>query len=355
MKKKILDSNVLYILISIVLGFVFGALLLTIIGVNPAAAYGKLFNGIFGKPKFMTYSVVYGAPLILTGLSVAFSFRTGVFNIGAEGQYVVGTLAAAAVGILCPLPPVIHAIVCILAAACAGAFWGWIVGLLKVKKGINEVLSYIMLNWIAFYLSNYVVNIKSIHTDQGAEATKNILSSASIKMPKAIAKLTGCGDVHWGILLAVLAAIAIWFIMTKTTFGYQLRAVGFSRTAAEYAGISSNKVFLMSMSISGLLAGIGGAIQLLGMSERIPQFAAQEGYGFQGITVALIGSTNPIGCIFSGLFYGAMKYGGNKLTVIKVPTEVVNIIMGTIIIFIAIAPVFKMLLQKASAKKEVKE
>lgn len=352
MKKKILDSSLLYTLIAIVIGFIVGAILLTAIGVNPGEAYAKLFNGVFSKPKFFTYSIVYAAPLIFTGLSVAFSFRTGVFNIGAEGQYVVGSLAAAVIGILCPMPPVIHAIVCLLAAGLAGALWGAIVGVLKVKKGINEVLSYIMFNWIAFYLSNFVVNLKAVHTDQGAEASKNILASASIKMPAAVAKLTGCSDVHWGIVMAIIAAIILWFVMTKTTFGYQLRAVGFSRTAAEYAGISSNRVFLASMSISGLLSGLGGAVQLLGMSQRIPQFAAQESYGFQGITVALIGATNPLGCIFSGWFYGAMKYGGNKLTVIQVPNEVVNIIMGTVIIFIAIAPVFKSILTKMTSKKE---
>ncbi len=352
MKKKILNSSLLYTLISIVIGFIVGAVLLLVIGVNPGEAYAKLFTGVFSKPKFLTYSVVYAAPLIFTGLSVAFSFRTGVFNIGAEGQYVVGSLAAAVVGILCPLPAGLHAVVCLLAAAAAGAVWGAVVGLLKVKRGINEVLSYIMLNWIAFYLSNLVVNLETIHTDQGAEASKNILETASIKMPAAVAALTGCSDVHWGIVLAILAALILWFVMTKTTFGYQLRAVGFSRTAAEYAGISSNKIFLASMSISGLLSGLGGAVQLLGMSQRIPQFASQESYGFQGITVALIGSTNPIGCIFSGWFYGAMKYGGNKLTVIHVPNEVVNIIMGTIIIFIAIAPVFKELLMKMTSKKE---
>lgn len=350
MKQKILNSSMLYTLISIVIGFLIGALLLSVIGVSSAVAYGKLLSGVFSKPKFMVYSVVYAAPLIFTGLSVAFSFRTGVFNIGAEGQYVMGAITAAVVGLLFPMPPVLHALVCLLAAAAAGALWGAVVGFLKVKKGINEVLSYIMFNWLAFYLSNYIVNRKAIHTEQGAEASKNILESAVIRMPAAAAKLTGCTDLHWGVVLALLAAVVMWFVMTKTTFGYQLRAVGFSRTAAEYAGISSNRVFMLSMSLSGVLAALGGAVQILGMSNRVAQYAAQEGYGFQGITVALIGSTNPIGCIFSGLFYGAMKYGGNKLTVVNVPTEVVNIIMGTIVIFIAIAPVFKMLLLRAFAK-----
>ena len=139
--------------------------------------------------------------------------------------------------------------------------------------------------------------------------------------------------------------------MEKTTLGFQLRAVGYSKTAAEYAGISSNRIFMTSMMISGALAGLGGAVQTLGMGERISQFAAQEQYGFQGITVALIGASNPIGCIFAGLFYGAMKYGGNKLTIVNVPAEVISIIMGTIIVFIAISHVFKALFTRGKGGK----
>ncbi|WP_026504574.1 ABC transporter permease [Butyrivibrio sp. NC3005] len=345
-KSKIFNSNILYTFIAILIGFLVGAILLLAIGNDPVVAYSKLFSSVFSKPKYIVYSIVYASPLILTGLSVAFSFRTGVFNIGAEGQFVVGSLAACLCGIFLKLPAPLHVLVCVLAAAAAGIVWGAIVGFLKIKRGINEVLSYIMFNWIAFYLSNYVVNLKSVHRDGGGEATKNILESARMTAPKDIIKLTGCSDANWGIILAVVAALAIWFIMNKTTLGFQLRSVGYSKTAAEYAGISSNKIFLISMSISGALAGLGGAVQTLGMGERISQFATQEQYGFQGITVALIGSSHPIGCIFAGLFYGAMKYGGSKLTMVNVPQEVVNIIMGTIIIFVAITHVFKSLLTK---------
>ena len=343
MKEKILKSSLLYTLLSIAIGFLVGAVLLQAIGVSPVKAYGKLYQGVFGKPKFMFYSIIYGAPLIFTGLSVAFSFRTGIFNMGS--------LAAVVVGILFPLPAPLHVLLCLVVAALAGAFWGFLVGLLKVKKGINEVLSYIMFNWIAFYFSNYVVNLKTIHTDQGAEASKNILATASMKIPQALIPFAGGAELHAGVPLALLFAFLIWFILSKTTFGYQLRAVGYSRSAAEYGGINSKRVFLVSMSLSGILAGLGGAVQILGMSERVSMFAAQEGYGFQGITVALIGGTHPLGCIFSGLFYGAMKYGGNKLTTVDVPAEVVSIIMGTIIIFIAITPVIKNLVQRGFQKK----
>ena len=136
--------------------------------------------------------------------------------------------------------------------------------------------------------------------------------------------------------------------------GYKLKAVGFNRHAAEYGGINSNREIMTAMSISGALAGMGGACQLMGMGMRISQFSSQESFGFQGITVALIGSTNPIGCIFAGLFYGAMKYGGTKLSLVNAPSEIVDIIMGTIIFFIAIAHVFKRLLLSYAGNKKAK-
>lgn len=349
--QTIKDSSVLYTLIAIVTGFVVGAVLLAIIGISPAAAYGKLLDGIFGKPKYIAWSVVYASPLILTGLSVAFSFKTGVFNIGAEGQFVVGSLAACVVGTCLELPPVIHVIACAVAAMLAGALWGTIVAVLKVKKGINEVLSYIMFNWIAYYLSNYMVNTEFLHNEGNAEATKDILKSASIVCPDFITSLTECKNTNWGIVIAIVAAVAIWFIITKTTLGFQLRAVGFNNNAAEYGGINSNVAVMKAMAISGAMAGLGGMVQLCGMGSRISQFAGQEGFGFEGITVALIASSNPIGCIFSGLFYGMMKYGGTKLTLIKAPSEVIDIIMGIIVLFIAISHVFRYLLNKKKGGK----
>ena len=354
-KKSILqtikDSSVLYTLIAIVTGFIVGAILLTVIGISPFAAYGRLIEGIFGKPKYIAWSIVYASPLILTGLSVAFSFKTGVFNIGAEGQFVVGSLAAVVVGSCLNLPPVIHVIACAAAAMLAGALWGTVVAILKVKKGINEVLSYIMFNWIAYYLSNYMVNTEWLHNEGNAEATKDIKATASIICPDFITKLTDCKNTNWGIVIAVVAAIVIWFIISKTTLGFQLRAVGFNKNAAEYGGINSNAAVMKAMAISGAMAGLGGMVQLCGMGSRISQFSGQEGFGFEGITVALIASSNPIGCIFSGLFYGMMKYGGTKLTLIKAPSEVIDIIMGVIVLFIAISHVFRHLLNKKKGGK----
>ena len=340
-KNNILSSNAFYTLISIVIGFVVGAMLLSIAKINPLDAYKQLFNGVFGKPKFMVWCLIYAAPLIFTGLSVAFSFKTGVFNIGAEGQFVVGSLTACVLGILVKAPAIIHVPLCFIGAALAGGIWGAIVGVLKIKKGVNEVLSYIMFNWIAFYLSNFVVNLSIIHKDGGGEATKDIAATARILAPKSIIAATGASAANYGFILAIIFAVIVWFIINRTTLGFKLRAVGFSNTAAQYAGIDTGKSFLTAMAFSGALAGIGGAVQLMGMSGRISQFSGQEGYGFQGITVALIASSNPIACIFAGIFYGAMKYGGGKLSLVNAPAEVVDIIMGIIILFIAISSLFK--------------
>ncbi|MBQ3104384.1 MAG: ABC transporter permease [Lachnospiraceae bacterium] len=352
--KNILETNVLYTLIAIVIGFVIGALFLAVAGISPGAAYAKLIDGVFGRPKYLVWTMVYGSPLIFTGLSVAFSLRTGVFNIGAEGQFVVGSLAACAVGILVQAPPVIHALLCILAAALAGFLWSYLVGLMKVKRGIHEVLSYIMFNWIAFYLSNYMVNTELLHKEGDGEATKNVLDSARILFPEGILKVLDCSGANWGFLLAIITAVAMWIIIEKTTLGYRLKAVGFNKEAAKFGGINADKSILTALGISGALAGVGGAVQLLGMGARISQFAGQEGYGFQGITVALIAGSNPIGCIFSGIFYGAMKYGGSKLTMVGAPEEVIDIIMGCVIIFIAISQVFKALFKKTVKGKESK-
>ena len=352
-KKSILESNVLYTIIAIIAGLLIGAVFLMIAGISPAVAYGKLFSSIFSKPKYLVWTLVYASPLIFTGLSVAFSFRTGVFNIGAEGQFVIGGLVACVLGIVLKLPAGLHAIVCLVAAAAAGCIWSLIVGILKVKRGIHEVLSFIMFNWIAFYLSNYVVNLPGIHRDS-SEATQDVAASARLLMPEGMRSTLDCSNAHWGIVLAVIAAVIIWVIIEKTTLGYKLKAVGFNSNGAEYGGIDANKSILTALGISGLLSGLGGAVQVLGMAGRLSQFAGQEGFGFEGITVALIGSSNPIGCIFSGLFYGAMKYGGSKLSIVKAPSEVVDIIMGCIVLLIAIAHVFKVFVLKAAKKKEAK-
>ena len=349
--EKFLQSAFFRTLISIVVGFAVGAVFLAAVQINVGAAYGKLFTSIFANAKSLSYSVVYATPLIILGLSVAFSFRTGVFNIGAEGQFVVGSMAACVVGILVPAPAIVLVPLCVLVSAVAGAVWGMIVGILKVKWGINEVLSMIMFNWIAFYLSNYIAGLPAIKSDGNAEATKNVQEAAMILLPKSvISKLGLCNSANWGIFVDILLSIFCYVVIEKTTLGFSLKAVGSNRDAAEYAGINVNRAVLTALGISGAMGGIAGAMNLLGMGQRISIFTAQEGYGFQGIIAALIGNSNPLGVFFGGLFYGAIKYGGSRLNLIGAPSEVVNVIMGTVVFFIAISHIFKFRKHKKEGK-----
>jgi simple sugar transport system permease protein len=347
--KRIWNDTFAYTLFSIFIGLLAGMLILLFTGFNPFEAYGVLFGGIFGSGKNLMYAVQYATPIIFTGLSVTFAFKTGLFNIGAEGQYLMGAVTALAVGVLCPMPAPLHGIVAVLAGALAGALWGAIAGLLKAYKGIHEVIVTIMLNWIAFYISNFLV-MSPLLKKQNSTASLDILPSAAIST-NAFRAALGNVKIHWGMALALAAVIIVWIILNKTVLGYKLRAVGFNRNAAEYGGIYVGRSIALSMGISGLLAGLGGATQVMGVVEKITQLAAQEGYGFDGIAVSMIGGINPIGSLFAGLFYGGMKYGGSKLNIIGAPSELVNVVIGIIIYSIAIMGAFRVLFKFFKAKK----
>lgn len=351
----IAESTFIHILLSIFLGFLVGAIFLRIMGLSVGAAYGRLLNSVTSLKGF-SYVIVYAVPYIVAGLSVAFSFKTGVFNIGAEGQFVVGSMAAVVTSLLgASLPKPILIPLCFLAAMAVGALWGIIVGVLKTKWGINEVLSMIMFNWIAFYLSNFIAGIPAIKNEGTAEATKNIADNASLLFSKDFIKSAGlCPTANWGILMAIAAMLLVWFIIEKTTLGYELKAVGYNKFAAEYGGISVNRSILTALAISGALAGLAGALQVMGMGKRISIFTSQEGFGFAGIVVALIGVSNPFGVFVAGLFYGALMYGGSKLNLEGVPTQLVSVIVGTVVFFIAISVIFQNLNKiKARAQKNV--
>ena len=343
--EKMKGSSFFYTMLAILIGFIVGAIALLIAGYNPLISYATLFQKIFGTPKTLSYSFVeYSTPYILTGLSVAFSFKTGIFNIGAEGQYVVGAIAAMLVGVFVKVPGVILVPLCFIAALAAGAFWGAFVGYLKVRFGVNEVLSMIMSNWIAYYLSNFVVNLDSVNIGGGKTWSMFIQDQAKINLPDFNRTLSS--KVHIGIFIAIIAAIIINYIINETTLGFRLKAVGFNRYAAEYAGISSNRCVMIALGISGMLAALAGCIQTLGINYKVSQFAGQESYGFNGITVALIGATNPIGVLFAGFFFGGMKFGGTRF---GAPSEVVDIMMGCIVFFIAISNLLREVL---TAKQE---
>lgn len=347
--KGVMSSHFSLTVISVLLSFIVGALFLLLLGYNPLSVYSALIKGIFARPRYLAYSVVYATPLIFVGLSVAFSFKTGVFNIGAEGQFVVGAMAACIVGIFVKAPSIVVVPLCFIAASLAGCIWGAIVGVLKTKWGINEVLSMIMFNWIAFYLSNYLVTVDAIHSTGTAEATKNVSDNARILLSENMRRAL-CPTSNYGIVIAVILVIVVYIIINKTTLGFELKAVGANRFASQYAGINVNKAVLLALGISGALAGIGGAVHVLGMGGRISLFSTQEGYGFDGIIVALMGLCEPFGVFFASLFYGALKYSGSKLNLVNTPSETVKFITGTIVFFIAISHYFKYLINKGSNK-----
>ncbi len=362
-KKGVLDfiseNTFIHILLSIILGFLVGAIFLVIMGLPVDRAYGKLIDSVTTLKGFSTV-IVYSVPYIVAGLSVMFSFKTGVFNIGAEGQFVMGAITAAVIGIVCKdLPSWLLIPLCFLTAMIAGALWACIVAVLKTYRGINEVLSMIMFNWIAFYLSNFIAGLPGIKNTGSTEATQNISSNAMITFPKDFNTSMGLDkSFNWGIIIAIVLTVVIWFIIEKTTLGYELKSVGFNRYAAEYGGISVNRSIIVSLAISGALAGLAGALLLMGRAKRISVFSSQEGYGFAGIVVALIGCTNPFGVFISGIFYGALIFGGSRLTLVRsddglrcVPTQLINVIIGTVVFFIAISVIFRYVKYLKRSKK----
>lgn len=361
--QKWLRKPLTSIVISIFLGFVVGAVVLSIAGYNPVEAYAAMFRGIFSKPKYMAQVVIKSTPLILTGLSVAFAFKTGLFNIGAEGQYIIGSVAAVLVGAKLNLPPVIHFMAVVLAAMLAAGLWGCFSGFLKAKFGINEVITCIMLNWIALYFNNFMIQMPWLKKP-GSEASYEVQRSAwsmvlgnykateegrqALLSNPTVADVVLKTDLNYGILFAIVAAVAVWFILNRTCKGFELRSVGFNSDAARFAGVNVNRNIMHSMFIAGALAGLAGALQMTGvMPHRISMLAAQEGYGFDGISVALIANSSPIGCIFSGLLFGGLKYGGSAIqSTTGAPSEVINIVIGTIVFFIAMSTMFRILADK---------
>ena len=354
MAKKLLKGNFIYTIFAIVVGFAVGAFAMGVAGYNPFEAYSSLFSVVFDTTKTMSYSFIeYATPYILTGLSVAFSFKTGIFNIGAEGQYVMGSVAAMLVGAFVPAPAVILIPLCILASVAVGVLWGGLVGYLKVKFGSHEVLCMIMFNWIAYYLSNFLVMADGINVGGGKTWSHAIQDAAKITITNWFPKNAVSSRTHFGIVIAIICVIVIYYIINRTTLGYRLKAVGYNRSAAEYAGINANRCVIVSLAISGALASLAGGLQVMGVTYKVTQFAAQESYGFNGITVALIGSTDPIGTLIAGWFFGAMKYAGTRMKLLdgtRVPKEVVDIIMGCIVFFIAISNLFRAFIQGRGKK-----
>ncbi|KLU62547.1 L-arabinose transporter permease protein [Peptococcaceae bacterium CEB3] len=365
---ELLNKTATKIILAIVLGFIAGALALAVAGYDPGTSYSMMFTSIFSSPQNMIQVLILTMPNILTGLSVAFAFKTGLFNIGGEGQYIVGAIAAVMVGGVLNLPPVINVIVIVLVAFVAAGLYGALAGFLKAKFGIHEVITTIMLNWIALYLNNYLVSLPGIgvkNTEYSfpikQSAWTNVLNGwktsphgqAYLSTHPALSTILLGTDINYGIIIAIVVAIAVSFLLYRTTFGYQIRAVGLNKDAAEAAGIRVKKSIVMTMFIAGGLSGLAGALQMTGtLPHALVTLANQPGYGFNGITVALMANSSPIGCIFTALLLSALQFGGSTIQMnLGAPSEVVNIMIGVIVFFVAVASMFTMISERIKRRR----
>ncbi|MFD1037923.1 ABC transporter permease [Virgibacillus byunsanensis] len=324
--------NILIPLISVFLGLVAGAIIMLIFGYNPIHGYAALWEGAFGDLYVFGETVRQVTPYILTGLAVAFAFRAGLFNIGAEGQVIIGWLAAVWIGTSFEAPMIIHLPLAIIVAALAGAIWGFIPGLLKARLGVHEVIVTIMLNYVALYSANSIVrNVLSDNEDK----TEKVAASASLAS-EWLQGLTYFSRMHYGILIALFAAVIMWFIIERTAVGFELRSVGFNKHASKYSGMNVPKNIILAMVISGIFAGLAGSMEGLGTFGNLNVKSGFTNLGFDGIAVALLGANTAFGVVLAAILFGALKVGAlNMPTEAGVPTELVDIIIALIIFFVA--------------------
>jgi len=319
-------------------------------GYDPVTGYIALWNGIFGDMYSIGETIRQISPYILAGLAVAFAFRSGLFNIGVEGQLIVGWFAAAYVGMAFELPKFIHLPVALLAAALAGALWGLIPGILKATLHVHEVIVTIMMNYIALHTVNALIKAVS----EGGYKTEKIHQTASLRSD-FLSNLTDFSTLHYGIFVALAMVAVMWFILEKTKTGYELKSVGFNDHASKYAGMNVKKNIILSMVVSGAFAGLGGAMEALGTFGNMVTRSAFTGIGFDGIAVALLGANTPLGVIFGASLFGSLKYGaGNMPNEAGVPVEIVSIVIALIIFFVASGYIIRVLLSKMKKKKEAK-
>jgi general nucleoside transport system permease protein len=316
-----------------VLAFLVGGIVIFITGHNPLSTYKAIFNGS-GLNWFFPWTssderttaalnlqqtLINTTPLILTGLAVAFAFRCGLFNIGGEGQYLVGSYVAVWVGSsFAGMPSLLHIVVAVVAATLAGAFWAGIAGLLKATVGAHEVISTIMLNWIAIWVGSYLFQLNgplqnSDPTQQSVPVSNDIVAGAKLPVFWGDPELQG---LHIGIFVALVAAVFFWLLLNRSTTGYEVRAVGFNPEAARYGGISVARNYVLVMAVCGAFAGLGGAMDLLGWQFHIATNdilnSASVGLPFFGIAVALLGRNTASGTVIAALLFGALLSGTSQ-------------------------------------------
>ncbi|WP_177174194.1 ABC transporter permease [Salipaludibacillus aurantiacus] len=338
-------------LIAIGFGFLAGGIIMLISGNNPITGYVALIQGIFGDIYYFGETLQRMTPLIFSGLAVAFAFRTGLLNIGVEGQLIVGWFVSVLVGIVIEAPMIIHLPLAILGGALAGALWGFVPGVLKARFQVHEVIVTIMMNYIAMHVVNHFIRNYMLESGQ---RTAFINDSASLSSDY-LSAITDFSRLHWGFLIAIAACFLMWFILWKTKKGFELRSVGYNKHASSYAGMNVNLNIILSMSVSGAFAGVGGAMVGLGTYNYANILPGFTNLGFDGIAVALLGSSTSIGIFLSAFLFGGLKEGANNMQgQAGVAPELVEIIIALIIFFVASSYLIRWIYSRVQSKKEGK-
>ena len=293
-------------------------------------SYWALLDGAVGSRRAISQTLERAAPLICAGLGVSLAFRTGLFNIGAQGQLLIGAIVAGYVGFTWDLPTGLHLLVALVLGILGGAVWGGIAGLLKAKTGAHEVITTIMLNYVATSLLLYLLTLNAFQR-AGSDNPQSRPAAESALFPSV-------GTTHTGVLLAVLAAVGVWWLLERSTIGFEMRAVGANADAAATAGMSVAKVYTLSMLVAGALAGLAATMQILGRNDSLTANVAGS-IGFDAITVALLGRATPLGTVLAGLLFGALAAGGVQMQASEAATPVsLTLVLQALIVLFVAAP-----------------
>lgn len=331
MAKKVLSEEerrektlmVLTPIVSVLLALIVGAIIIACLGKNPLEGYAAMLQGSLGDWNKIGNTLERSCPLIFTGLCAVFAYKCGVFNLGGEGQFIMGGCATATVILGLGLEGIPGLLLGLLAGIVAGAIWGLLPGIMKITRGLNEMITTIMLNYIAMYFMEYIY--KNVFSDQGLPKTYAMPQSS--RLPDDL-------GFHIGVIIAILLGIFIWYLIFRTSFGFKIRAVGMNPVASKVNGFPVKRLMLLAFIISGAIAGLGGAVELLGKTPYRLASGFGSGFGFDGVAIALIAQLNPIAAIVVAIFFGMLSTGGTMMqSVIGVPTAIVDIIRGLIIIF----------------------
>jgi simple sugar transport system permease protein len=322
--------EIVKIVLTLLVALLMGALVMQLSGKNSMQAYGALFSSALGSPSAVANSLLAATPLIFTGLAAAIAFRAGVFNVGVEGSLYLGAFAAAWVGFtFTGLPGWLLIPLCVLVAAAVGGGWGYIPGVLKARLAVDETVTTIMLNYVAILFTSYLVNYPFKVPGIANAMSAQIAPAAHLK------RIMAGSQFNTGILIALAAVVVITFLMKRMNLGFELRSIGDNLVFSRWMGMPTERIIETVMFISGLLGGLAGAVQVLGVHYR---FAANFslGFGFAGITIALLARNNPIGVLVAALLFGVLRSGSSTMELFTdVPRDLINVLEATVIFFTA--------------------